>query len=104
MSSEEESEDFLSLEDEPSVVNDKKPVPAKSPQLLPQPLSEEQIELLEGEIISEYAGTHQISWPLRGMDCPDCAMKAERALNRLAQTQTCSGFYLDELYIVFCAL
>ena len=95
MSSEGESEEFLSLEDEPSVINEKKPVLAKSPQLPLQPLSEEQIELLEGEIISEYAGTHQISWPLRGMDCPDCAMKAERALNRLAQTKTCSVSALD---------
>ena len=96
MSSEGESEEFLSLEDDPPVVIEKKPVLAKSPQLKPsKPLNEEQIEFLSGEIVSEYAGTHQISWPLRGMDCPDCAMKAERALNRLAQTETCSVSAID---------
>ena len=96
MSSEGESEEFLSLEDDPPVVIEKKPVLAKSPQLKsPQSINEEQIDILEGEIVSEYAGTHQISWPLRGMDCPDCAMKAERALNRLAQTETCSVSAID---------
>ena len=96
MSSEGESEEFLSLEDDPPMVNEKKPVLAKPPQLKPsQSINEEQIEFLEGEIVSEYAGTHQISWPLLGMDCPDCAMKAERALNRLAQTETCSVSAID---------
>jgi len=28
-------------------------------------------------------GVHTFDWPLRGMDCPDCAMKAVRASSRL---------------------
>ena len=28
-------------------------------------------------------GIERFEWPLRGMDCPDCAMKATRAVNRL---------------------
>ena len=28
-------------------------------------------------------GVEQFEWNLRGMDCPDCAMKATRAVNRL---------------------
>ena len=28
-------------------------------------------------------GTHTFDWGIRGMDCPDCAMKASRAVNRL---------------------
>ena len=28
-------------------------------------------------------GVERFEWPLRGMDCPDCAMKATRAVTRL---------------------
>ncbi|MCH1592188.1 MAG: cation transporter, partial [Candidatus Thalassarchaeaceae archaeon] len=34
-------------------------------------------------------GTHQFDWGIRGMDCPDCAMKATRAVNRLPGVDSC---------------
>jgi heavy metal translocating P-type ATPase len=36
------------------------------------------------------AGEQSISWPLSGMDCPDCAFKATKALNRLDVVSECS--------------
>lgn len=37
--------------------------------------------ILEPELVVD--GVERFEWPLRGMDCPDCAMKATRAVNRL---------------------
>lgn len=34
-------------------------------------------------------GIFQFDWGIRGMDCPDCAMKASRAVNRLPGIQSC---------------
>ena len=36
---------------------------------------------MEAELVVD--GVEQFEWNLRGMDCPDCAMKATRAVNRL---------------------
>lgn len=38
-------------------------------------------DFLEPELVVD--GVERFEWPLRGMDCPDCAMKATRAVNRL---------------------
>ena len=38
-------------------------------------------DLIEAELVVD--GVEQFEWQLRGMDCPDCAMKATRAVNRL---------------------
>ena len=38
-------------------------------------------DFMEAELVVD--GVEQFKWPLRGMDCPDCAMKATRAVNRL---------------------
>ncbi|MEE2811599.1 MAG: cation-translocating P-type ATPase [Candidatus Thermoplasmatota archaeon] len=32
-------------------------------------------------------GSYSFEWPIRGMDCPDCAAKASRAVNRLPGVQ-----------------
>lgn len=38
----------------------------------------------EAEVLSlEIDGVHTFDWPLKGMDCPDCAAKAKRATERL---------------------
>ena len=34
-------------------------------------------------------GVHQFGWAIQGMDCPDCAMKATRAVNRLPGVESC---------------
>jgi len=41
------------------------------------------------EIELSLDGIFQFEWGIRGMDCPDCAMKASRAVNRLPGIQHC---------------
>jgi len=41
-------------------------------------------DLLEAELVVD--GVEQFEWQIRGMDCPDCAMKATRAVKRLPGT------------------
>lgn len=93
-----EEEEFISLELEEEV----KPTRAKrskksravvedaqQPDSTPEP--EAVIEQVEQPIVvAEMGGQHQVSWPLTGMDCPDCATKATRALNNLDQVVQCT--------------
>ena len=91
MASGTDEEVFLTLDDDaevetpkvakktkPKVVN-KKPTKSKKPPI---------IEILEGEILDssivrQATGEFEVAWPLLGMDCPDCASKATRALKTL---------------------
>ena len=41
--------------------------------------------VLEAEIVTQATGQYEVTWPLLGMDCPDCASKATRALKHLDQ-------------------
>ena len=41
--------------------------------------------VLEAEIVTEATGQYEVTWPILGMDCPDCASKATRALKHLDQ-------------------
>ena len=34
-------------------------------------------------------GIHSFEWGIRGMDCPDCAMKATKAVSRLPGIDSC---------------
>ena len=43
--------------------------------------SADSVDFMEAELVVD--GVVQFEWQLRGMDCPDCAMKATRAVNRL---------------------
>ncbi len=43
--------------------------------------STDSANFMEAELVVD--GVEQFEWNLRGMDCPDCAMKATRAVNRL---------------------
>ena len=84
---------FLSLDDDeelkaPKVVEKPTRKPrAKRPKkatesLLPEVLD---AEILDAVIIRQATGQFEIGWALMGMDCPDCASKATRALNMLPQ-------------------
>lgn len=74
---------FFSLEDEePQPL----PKPSKGQK---NPVEEEPIandvEILDAEIIMQATGDYIVEWPLVGMDCPDCASKATKALNLMPQ-------------------
>ena len=45
-------------------------------------------EILDASIVTQATGVFDVSWPLLGMDCPDCASKATRALNFLPQVKS----------------
>ena len=79
-----DEEVFFSLEDEEPVA---KAVPAQE-KAEPVPVAEEvpqSIEILDAEVIMQATGNYAVEWELIGMDCPDCASKATRALNHLPQ-------------------
>ena len=92
MSSEDSDDVFLSLEDE-----EVEPAKTKSrwkPKIKSQPEAVKKevvkappiiVEPVDMEVLGDYGGVHGISWPLLDMDCPDCASKAMKALNRLDQ-------------------
>lgn len=40
-------------------------------------------EILDSSIVRQATGEYEVGWPLLGMDCPDCASKATRALKTL---------------------
>ncbi len=79
-----DEEVFFSLEDEEPVA---KGAPAQE-KAEPVPVAEEvpqSIEILDAEVIMQATGNYAVEWELIGMDCPDCASKATRALNHLPQ-------------------
>jgi len=99
-------EDFLILEDEdfsspepeiikPSLLNIRNPLlkkiltkknyfnPSKKDSSIPDQPIIESISLLS------FDGTHEFDWNIRGMDCPDCAMKASKAVKRLSGIEDC---------------
>ena len=80
---EDNEEVFFSLEDD---------VPAASSKPIePTPIAEEEetihedVELLDAEFVMQATGDYAVEWPLIGMDCPDCASKATKALNFMPQ-------------------
>ena len=78
-----EGDVFFSLED------DVKETPSKPVEVAPTPVEEEQpledVEILDAEIVMQATGDYKVEWPLVGMDCPDCASKATKALNLMPQ-------------------
>jgi len=111
----EEREEFLILDDDEEEASvSKKPEEApvlpfmpklsslKLPSFLrskankkPEPNSESAIEavaesavgVLDADLAAD--GVHEFEWGIRGMDCPDCAMKATRAVSRLPGIEQC---------------
>jgi len=77
---------FLSLEDE--VI----PQVAPEPPAEPEPVEEEPedtsyllAEVVDTSVLTDASGAYTVSWPLMGMDCPDCAAKAMGALRHMKQ-------------------
>jgi len=111
----EEREEFLILDDDEEGASvskkpEEKPVLPSMPKLpslkmpsflrskankKPEPKSESAIEavaesavgVLDADLAAD--GVHEFEWGIRGMDCPDCAMKATRAVSRLPGIEQC---------------
>jgi len=98
----EESEDFIYLDDEVGENNNPKnpdsrritfpkmKLPKRGPAKQP-PSSESKMDTLQEteEIEISMDGVYQFEWGIMGMDCPDCAMKANRAVKRLPGAEEC---------------
>jgi len=67
--------------------SDVPPVQANAAAAVPK-ASVPSVDILDAEIVLDASGTHSVSWPLVGMDCPDCASKATRALGHLEQVSS----------------
>ena len=110
---EEEGEDFLILDDDDddtpvSKKPEEAPVLPSMPKLpslrlpsflrpkakeesKPKPEIDAVAESASGVLDADLAadGVHEFEWAIRGMDCPDCAMKATRAVSRLPGIEQC---------------
>ena len=87
MGGSDEVEVFLSLEDDDLIA-----VPAATTQevtLAPQIQQDADEafapEVVDSTFIEDASGSFEVSWPLLGMDCPDCASKAMGALGHMKQ-------------------
>ena len=97
----EDSEDFLYLDDEEGDLPSKKPgsskiklpkiaIPKRKTTKNTKPIEKTSEEQPDSEAIEiSLDGIFQFDWGIRGMDSPDCAMKASRAVNRLPGIQSC---------------
>ena len=97
----EDSEDFLYLDDEEGGNSSKKSasrkislpkiaIPKRNPARNYHLSSPQVVDAPDSEGIEiSLDGIFQFDWGIRGMDCPDCAMKASRAVNRLPGIQSC---------------
>ena len=86
-----EDEEFISLEFEDEKPPTKEKRTRHSRKETKKPESEVVVERVEQPIVvAEMGGVHEVTWPLTGMDCPDCATKATRALNNLDQVVQCT--------------
>ena len=79
----EDSEEFLSLEEGDNAPTPEVPQPQTRKSSSVQTTNTTEAELIDMEVLGEYSGTHTVSWPIQDMDCPHCASKAMSALNRL---------------------
>ena len=84
---------FLSLEEEAPVAKQPR-VPKKAPRARkesprktnkPEPAPVLDAVVLDTSLVQQATGTYELGGPLLGMDCPDCASKATRALDTLHQ-------------------
>ena len=78
-----DSDVFFSLEDDP-IEAPSEPVEAPPSVVVNEPVAEK-VEILDAEIVMQATGDYTVEWPLIGMDCPDCASKATKALNLMPQ-------------------
>ena len=92
-----EGEVFLSIEDDGQTIEAKKPRFSKAKKAIKEkPIATDSAdqsppeeifdgEILDAEVITQSGGVYDVAWPLLGMDCPDCAAKAMRAISYLPQ-------------------
>ena len=97
MAASDETEVFLSLEDDPLAEQPTKATTPPAPVAIPAQTSEastkqtdEETPVLEADLVdttvlTDATGSYTVSWPILGMDCPDCASKATRAMNQMKQ-------------------
>ena len=97
----EDPEDFLFLDDEEDETDQVKPASRrislpkidilKASSARKRTTSEPQIDedSEDHDLEISMDGVYQFDWGIRGMDCPDCAMKATRAVNRLPGVESC---------------
>ena len=64
-----------------------KPEPEPEPEI--EAVAESATGVLDADLAAD--GVHEFEWAIRGMDCPDCAMKATRAVSRLPGIEQCRG-------------
>ena len=84
MDASEGEEVFLSLEDDEPIIA----LPDSKKKQTPVPVDTStplEADVVDTTVISDAAGTFSVSWPILGMDCPDCASKATRAMNQMKQ-------------------
>ncbi len=97
----EDSDDFLYLDDEEGELSSERPASRKisfpkiaipkmkttknSQSSRPSEATREDSDGIEISL----DGIFRFDWGIRGMDCPDCAMKASRAVNRLPGIKSC---------------
>ena len=90
MGTSDDTEVFLSLEDDPPVAAPVQPVEAEDTSSTGVEVAADEAPALEADlldttVLSEATGSYTVSWPILGMDCPDCATKATRAMNQMKQ-------------------
>ena len=88
MGGDDETEVFFSLEDDdPVIPPEPQPVLVghTSPQAEPEAEEVYDGEVVDADFVEDASGTFDVSWPLMGMDCPDCASKAMGALSHMKQ-------------------
>jgi len=97
---------FLSLEEEAPVAKQPR-VPKKAPRARkesprktnkPEPEAVLDAEVLDTSLVQQATGTYELGWPLLGMDCPDCASKATRALDTLHQANDIMSLQQQERF------
>ena len=90
MGTSDDTEVFLSLEDDPPVAAPVQPVEVEDTSSTGVEVAADEAPALEADlldttVLSEATGSYTVSWPILGMDCPDCATKATRAMNQMKQ-------------------
>ena len=88
MGDDESNEVFLSLEDDEVVAPQPKSRKKNKTEPVAEDLSYLEAEVVDTSIIEEISGSFSVTWPLLGMDCPDCAAKAMGALNHMKQVDS----------------
>ena len=81
---------FMSLEDDEPVSN--AVIPSKKEGAKPVKVEQDEpflmAEIVDSTIVESLSGSFSVSWPLLGMDCPDCASKAMGALSHMKQVSS----------------